>query len=473
MVRLLRLLPFLLLSACTTLRGQADALARKGQFVEAAAIYDDLVQKSPYEQELVTARDDLRWKALEQLLGNARRFRLEGHDEKAEKDLLRFLDYRVEWNSKLNGALESSLLEEMEGTHRHVRQLIGAPAQQGLALTAEQSLVRKRPLLAHREMAVIQREMESVVLQSGKDACQRLRAVSSEDAVHWRELVFRYCGHWGEYAPRPPAAPELFGPPEFSGSLDGLTEAQLARLQDRLTTAFEASPWFSPGVTTRVGFSLAGSFATERDSTSVQLTAPYTESVPYTDHEERTETIEEPYTEEEEYTDSEGKKQTRTVTKTRTYTRSYTVPVTKYRDVARTFEYHAVRLSVAHRVSLSASGELDAGRGPLVSVLQDQFSESAYEHDVTFSEGNVYPQRASFTPPHAWLDGKVDAMGGLFSRQLVEHWRESYCSSPSLTLDQAARCARSGAELPTPAYRVLSEVLGDDAARVPTLFVSQ
>lgn len=472
MVRLLRLLPVLLLCACTSLRGKADELARKGQFVEAAAIYDDLVRKSPYEQELIAARDDLRWKALEQLLGNARQYRLEGRDEDAEKDLLGFLNHRAQWNSKLNGALESSLLEEMGGTHQHLRALIGAPAQKGLALTAEASLVRKRPLLAHKEMVVIQREMEDAVLQSGKDACQRLRAVSSEDTPHWRELVFRYCAHWHEYAPRPPAAPELFGPAQFSGEVQGLDEAQQDRLREHLTRAFESSPWFSPGATPRPEFSLAGRFSTAHDSQSVELTAPYTEKVPYTDHEDRTETIEEPYTEVEEYTDDKGEKKKRTVTKYRKYTRTFTVPVTKYRDVARTFEYHALRLSVEHRVALSSSGVLDARRGPVTAVLEDQASESGYEHDVSFYDAGVRPQHVSFTPPHAWLDARLAALGNLFAKRLLEHWRESYCSTPALTLDDAARCARAGAELPTPAYRVLSEVLGDDAARVPQLFVS-
>ncbi|QSQ19950.1 hypothetical protein JY651_32330 [Pyxidicoccus parkwayensis] len=473
MVRLLRLLPVLLLCACTSLRGRADDLARKGQFVEAAAIYDDLVRQKPWEKELVVARDDLRWKALEQLLGNARRYRLEGRDEDAEVDLLGFLNKRSEWNSQLNGALESSLLEEMGGTHQHLRVLIGDPARKGLALTAEQSLVRKRPLLAHKEMVVIQREMENAVLQSGKDACQRLRTVSSEDTPHWKELVFRYCAHWHEYAPQPPAAPELFGPASFEGDISGLNEAQVNRLREHLTHAFESSPWFAPGATARPDFTLAGRFSTERDSQSVELTAPYTEKVPYTDHEDRTETIEEPYTEVEEYTDDKGEKKKRTVTKTRKYTRTFTVEVTKYRDVARTFEYHALRLSVAHRVSLSSSGVLDARRGPLTAVLQDAFSESGYEHDVSFSDANVYPQHVAFTPPHAWLEQRLAALGAVFSKRLMEHWRESYCSTPALTLEDAARCARAGAELPTPAYRVLSEVLGDDAARVPQLYASE
>jgi hypothetical protein len=76
----------------------------------------------------------------------------------------------------------------------------------------------------------------------------------------------------------------------------------------------------------------------------------------------------------------------------------------------------------------------------------------------------------SFTPTHSWVEKQVDALGARFSTQLVEHWRQSYCEQPALTLDEAARCARSGTALPTQAHRVLSEHLGDDAARVSALF---
>ncbi|MFY2556459.1 hypothetical protein ACN469_02350 [Corallococcus terminator] len=475
---MLRLLPSLLLlvvlgSACSTLRGRADELARNGQFDEAAAIYDELVTKSPFEKDLVNERDGLRGKALGQLLGNARRYRLEGIDEKAEDDLLRFLDRRAQWNSKLNGGLESSLLEEMEGTHKHLRLTISTPARQGLALTAEESLARKRPLLAHKEMVVIHREMESVVLQSGKDGCQRLRDVPSEDAPHWRELVSRYCRHWREFAPEPPPAPELTASPTWTGQVMGLDSARMDLLRGKLTHAFEASPWFSPAARYRPELSLGGRFATLRDSRSVELTAPYTEKVPYTDHEERTETVEVPYDTEEEYTDKDGKKQTRKVTKVHTYTRSFTVAVTRYRDVARTFEFHALRLSVEHQLTLSSSGVLDVQRGAMSAVLQDHLSESAYEHDVSFGPGDVSPSRANFTSPESWLEQRVDQMSARFAQTLREHWRESYCTTPARTLDEAARCARAGLTLPTPAYQVLSEVLGDDAARVPSLFVTR
>ncbi|ABF89315.1 putative lipoprotein [Myxococcus xanthus DK 1622] len=469
MARLL-LVSLLVLCACTTLRGRADSLAQKGMFVEAAAIYDDLIRQSPYDQELLLAREGLRSRALAQLLSNAREARLEGDDEEAEAWLLRFLNHRTAWNAKLNGGLESSLHEEVDGTRRHLQRLVGNPARQGHALTAEQALRRKQPLLAHRELALISRDMEWLVLQSGKTSCQRLRDTSTDDSPHWRELVFRYCGHWREYAPRPATAPELFGPPSWTGTVEGLDEAQQAQLEARLTQAFESSPWFAPGGSARPVFSLEGRFVTQRDSHPVELTAPWTESVPYTDHEDRTETIEEPYEAEEEYTDSKGKTKTRKVTKYTKHTHTYSVPVTRYRDVPRKFEYHALRLSQAHHVTVASSVVLDARRGPFTVTLQDQLSESGHEHDVTFKEGNVRPQRPNFTLAEAWLEAKVEALRVAFSRRLAEHWRESYCSTPSLTLDEAARCARAGIAVPIQASRVLSDILGADATQVPALF---
>ncbi|MBZ4407914.1 hypothetical protein OWM54_13605 [Myxococcus sp. MISCRS1] len=473
-----RLLPPLLLlallgSACSTLRGRADELARNGQFVEAASLYDDLVAKDPHDKSLVIERDGLRGKALSQLLGNARRFRLDGIDEKAEDDLLRFLDRRVQWNAKLSGGLESSLLEEMEGTHRHLRAVIVAPASQGHALTAEEALIRKRPLLAHKEMVGIQREMESSVLQSGKDTCGRLKAVTSDTGAHWREVVSRYCRHWREPAPEPAPAPELTGVPTWEGQVSGLDSARMALLRSRLARAYELSPWYSPAAKPQPELLLAGRFDTRRGSENVAMTAPYTERVPYTDHEERKETIEEPFEADETYTDKDGKTQTRKVTKVRTYTRNFTVPVTRYRDVARTFEYHALRLSVEHQLTLSSSGVLDARRAPLATVLQDHLSESSLEHDVHFEPGEIRPRRASFTSPEGWLEQRVELMARRFAESLSVHWRESYCDVPMRTLDEASRCARAGTTLPTPAHQLLSEVLGDDAARIPALFVNR
>jgi hypothetical protein len=470
MGRLFRLLPLLVLCACSTLKGRANELARQGRFVEAAELYGELVRKHPRDESLVPVRNELRWRAMEQLLGQARRYRMEGRDDEAEHELERFLRHRARWAVKLNGALESSLLEEIEGTHLHCRRIIGEPARRGGALTAEHALLHKRPLLVHAEMAVVLREMEQVVLESGRRTCAGLKQVPAEDSPHWSELVVRYCQHWGESAPLAPPPPEVFGVPVLSGEVEGMRAEQLEFVKGRLARVFEDSPWYSPRASRYASFTLQGHFRATFERTPVWLSAPWTDREPYTDHEERTEEYQEPYTEEEKYTDEHGNEQTRTVTRYRTKQRGYTVAVTRYRDVPKSFEYQALSHSAAYRFSVTAMGGLDARRSPLTVAFTDTFQEQAYEHDVSFDPAGVSPQRASLTQAHVWFEQKVQGLARSFAAQLLAHWRESHCSGPMLTLEEAARCARAGAGLPGPAGQRLATVLGEDAWRVHALF---
>ncbi|XXF76929.1 hypothetical protein P2318_28320 [Myxococcaceae bacterium GXIMD 01537] len=473
MRRLPLLLPlFVLAAGCTTLRGQADSLAREGRFVEAAQIYEALVQKEPEDRTLINTRDDLRWKALEQSLGRARRSRVEGDDETAERFLEEFLGHRERWNSKLNGALESSLLTEMEGTHAHCRALISEPARKGLALTAEHGLGLKRALLAYPEMAPILREMEGTVLRAGQAECARLRALPTEGAPYWTDLVYRYCRRWREQAPAGPAPAATLGTPEWDGWVEGLSPEATEALKSRLSLAFERSPFYAPGASTRPTLKLSGRTSTRRSRETVKLTAPWTDSEPYTDHEERTETFEEPYTEEETYTDEHGQTKTRTVTKTRTREHKYTVAVTRYRDVQKTFEYYAQLHEQLLQFSVSSTGVLDARRGPITVLESDQNHASSYEHDVTFSPGGVSPQRLNLPSSEAWVSKRLDELEASFSQQLVARWLDFQCAEPPVTLDDAARCVRAGtARLPAFVYPVLSGPLGADAERAYTLYL--
>nr|CCA65701.1 hypothetical protein [Stigmatella aurantiaca Sg a15] len=472
MIRLLLLMPLLTVCACATLQGRADELASRGQYIEAAEIYDQLVHEKPGEKPLVDARDDLRWKGLEQLLGRARRLRFEGHDDEAERFLESFLSYRTQWNTKLNGGMESSLVDEFDGTYLHFQKIILEPAQQGLALTAEAALDPKRKLLSYAVLNKVRQEMETAVVQGGQATCDRVKQLPAEGLPHWNELVARYCLRYQARGPEPLFIPEVLAAPSWSVSLSGVSLAQQESLVARLSRAFEASAWYSPVAERRPVFSLRGQFTEDWAQRTVQLTAPWTDREPYTDHEERTEVTEEPFEDEEEYTDEQGNKKTRKVTRYRKKTREYTVPVTKYRDVPKSFEYFAQRHSVDYGFSVSATGILSEAHSALSVAVTDRYSAYGFEHDVSFSPGNVYPQRPRLLLPHDWFEQHARGLEQAFAGQLQEHWRQYYCSEPSLSLDAAARCARAGAALPPQARQVLSDVLGTDGSYTPRLFLS-
>ncbi|RKI44753.1 hypothetical protein D7Y27_12575 [Corallococcus sp. AB004] len=458
------------MTACSTTRGHANDLAEKGRFVEAAEVYVKLVNDEPNNPEYRASLDDLRWRGLSQLLTQARQARVEGRDEDAEVNLEQFFTYRVKWNSKLDGGMESSLLEEMAGTHRHLRLLIIEPAKLGNALTAESHLDRKRVLLAQPEMAPIRRDVEEAVAQGGVATCAKLKQSLSGGAQHWTELVSRYCGHYQQSAPRAGMFPEALGVPTWQVSVDGISNDVVQYLMTRLSGAFEASPWYSEASQRHAPMTIAGSLRERRTVEPVQLTAPWTERVPYTDHEDRTATAEVPYSVEESY-EEKGVMKKRLVRQTKTVEYKTTVEVTKYRDVSRSFDYHAQRRGVEYSFAVVAQGILQEQHAPLAVKAENSIEASGYEHNITFEPGGVRPQVFQRPNKEGWLDGQLRGYEQTFFTSLMSRWQDAFCNAPAFAVEDAARCARGGVELPGPAKQALTDTLGDDAAQVHRLFV--
>ncbi|RKH06453.1 hypothetical protein D7V97_22525 [Corallococcus sp. CA053C] len=457
-------------TACSSLRGKANDLAEKGRFVEAAELYVKVVEDSPNDPELRSSLDDLRWRGLSQLLTQARQARVEGRDEDAELNLEQFLTYRKKWSSKLDGGMESSLLEEMGGTHRHLRQLISEQAKRGNALTAEAHLNRKRALLAYAEMAPIRRDVEEAVQQGGAATCDRLKQEPSNGTAHWAELVARYCRHYHQDAPKAALFPEALGVPVWQVSVDGISNDVVKYLMSRLSGAFESSPWYAEASPRRPPLTIEGSFSEERTSQPVSLSAPWTEQVPYTAHEDRTATAEVPYTVEESYVDK-GEMKKRLVTQKKTVEYTTTVEVTKYREVQRSFEYRALRRGVEYHFAVVAQAVLQEQHAPLAVKAERSLSASGYEHNITFDPGHVRPEKFSQPSKEGFLDGELRGYEQTFSQTLLARWQDSFCKAPALTREEAARCARGGVELPVPARQALADTLGEDAGQVHQLFV--
>jgi hypothetical protein len=207
-----------------------------------------------------------------------------------------------------------------------------------------------------------------------------------------------------------------------------------------------------------------------RISEPVTLTAPWTERVPYTDHEDRTATAEVPYTVEESY-EEKGVMRKRLVQQKKTVEYKTTVEVTKYRDVSRSFDYHAQRRGVEYHFAVVAQGLLQERHAPLAVKAENSIEASGYEHNITFEPGGVRPQKFERPDRENWLDAQLRGYEQAFFASLLTRWQEAYCGAPSFAVEDAARCARGGSELPGPAKQALMDTLGDDAAQVHRLFV--
>ncbi len=456
---------------CQSTYKRANELAEKGQFIEAAELFERLVREKPDDKEVRELRDRARWRALEHLLGQARLARRDGKPMEAEDQLEAFLSYRLRWNTKLNGALESSLSDELEETHKHLRAYIGDPARKGEALLAEQRYRRKQKLLQHEELKEMNQEMRSTVSSSGQRTCAELKAKAQPQQPYFTQLVVRYCEHFSSPAPAPPALPDASPTLAVDGSLGGTSAAQTEGLRARLVAAFEKSPWSSPKGTAKAPATLSGELEARIQRSPVVLNVPWTEQVPYVAFVTRTEPYQEHYIDQEPYTAYEnGQPVTRTknVERTRTKYREVTAKETRDRPEPRVYRHEAVEVSVRYALSVVVKASLGA-RGGLTATANPVFTYVGHDHNASFPPAGVAPSRAQFPACEAWYEGQLSAMERSFGELLQQRWREDFCSAGAYSLDEAARGARGVDELPTPARSELAKVLGDDAPLVPSL----
>jgi hypothetical protein len=466
-------LPLLLGSGCATTFSRAEDLAKEGKFLEAATLFERLAYAEPNNREVRDRLEHARFRALEQLLGQARGFRRRGDDSSANGKLESFLSYRQRWNQKLNGALESSLDDEVEQVDKQLRREVAQPAREGLALHAERSLNRVHALLEHEELAAVRQRMEAELQAGAQAVCERLQHEKVKPAVHWADLVQRYCEHWQLNAPNGPVLPETLTGLDFSGGLAGISGPHRELLQASIARSFEASPWYSSRSPRRVEALLEGDFSARTERQLARLSAPWMETVPYTATETQRESYQEPYTDDESYTYTCGNTTctgTRSVTKYRTAYRDVSREVTRYRQEPRVFLYSATKVMADYSVRLAVRSPLETGRAPFVASRSDSLSRWDYDHEVTFVPANVYPSRSQLPAAERWLEDQMRTYEREVKSQLFAKWRASHCSAQVYSVDEAARCARGGVELPEPARNALKPLFGEDATLVFTLY---
>jgi hypothetical protein len=485
--------------SCSSKYQRAEGLAKGGQFVEAAELFEQLLRADPKNKDLLERRERARWRALEQLLGQARTARRKDDHARADAQFERFLTYRRRWNTHLDGAMQSSQDDELEAIRKHLRQTVAAPAKAGLVLGAEKAYAGKGALFKHPELSAIRDEMAGELGQGAAAVCQRLQ---TEDASgsHWAELVWKYCDHFGIRIDGPKAPDVTANSLVLELLISGAGSGQQAATERMVLQAFSLSPWFSSRSENRVPAKITGEWNGRQSRQPVSLSANWIEQVPY----QATEVVKEPYqesvtvmetvTENEPYTENEtytypcgtttctgtrpvtryrSVQVQKPVTKEQTRYRDVTREVTRYRDVPRVFNYDAVEVTANYRVGLAFKSEIEPKKAPLVASLTERFSQSDYEHDVHFPAARVLPRKSKLPTGEGWFQTQLVTFGSEVRRQLFARWKESFCSAGAFNVDEASRCARAGAALPAPAIAALTPVFGEDAARVSALFASE
>lgn len=459
-------------TGCMTRFRRANELAEEGKFVEAAMLFEELARENPKDADVAERLQRARRRAVEHALGRARQARLRGESVVAQKHFAEGLELREKWNLKLDGALETTVEEEAEDATRYLRQHVLPHAQSGEALTAEEWVARYDFLLRHVELASLKRELVDAARQSGRAKCERLRPSAGDRKPYWTELVAAFCLHFGSTPPARLPLPEVAREVKGQARVSGLGEGTLGELEGRLGMALHDSPWFSEDGQSTASFSAVGAASLRESSDPVRLSAEWVERVPYTVDVVRRVEEQVPVTECESYQEPNPRGGTvsrvREVTRTKTVTREVVVRETRFRDVARVFEFQALR--VDRQVSFSVRAEVQSG-GQLVAAAgqEDEARQVGYSHDVTFNPAGVRPTRPGFVEPGAYFGRQSAALIEKFSHSLRESWRARFCGAGSFSLEEGARCARVVEKVPGEALDALRREVGEDASRLPPL----
>lgn len=477
----------LLLPACTTLRGRAEAAYAKGDYLEAAQLYDELARDQPHDASAKAARDRARQAAVGAEVDKSRVLRTTKQDDAAAEAAERGLRLAHGWSLPTDGPIAT----EAAAAGMHVKDAaIGATPLRGEAI-----LERWSNLLAYPELAGLRDDTMGFVVAKGRAECDSLASDTPASQPFARWAVARFCGHFGVAIERP-ALPGLRRGLEVEGAIGGVDPPTAAGFRSELAAAFQRSVWFDPsGAGGPVVARLDGRIAVAIHTRRVTLTRDWTESVPYTDYEDVQESYEEPYTDTElvtkqvPYTEYRTRTypcgdttctemvpetcyrtetETQIVTKYRTAWRTVQRAVTRYRDEPRVFTFDADEVRGHYDSDLAVVGS----DPPFRATERQSFDQHGYDHDVTFAPAGVSPSRADLPTRVGFVASERKSLAQLVVNALDARWREQRCTNPPSSLDSAAACAYLDAKgAPASVHAMLAQTFGDDEPLLARLLV--
>ncbi|MGE3456021.1 MAG: hypothetical protein AB7O24_12980, partial [Kofleriaceae bacterium] len=286
--------------ACTTLRGRADEAYARGDYLEAAKLYDQMVAEDPRNTEAVKRRFEARVAALRTMLRSTQLARSTGRSEAAVNELAKLLHHRDLWGMPPDPETAGPIAAEVTAATAHVQVVIDRLVMARRPLGAQQTLGQFQPLLARPDFGNRYELLQSTIGAAGRRHCDKLAAETSAPTTpYWNRFLNRYCAYWGSETRRGAELPHARSGLLVVGGIHGETREQINALQEALGAAFAGSVWFDRAAAMPAHCKIDGHVSSSFSERSVTLTNNWNESVPYTAYETNQVPYQEPYTETE------------------------------------------------------------------------------------------------------------------------------------------------------------------------------
>ncbi len=363
-------------------------------------------------------------------LEEARTLRTSGHGEAALSALSEALRLATRESLPLTEELKALRDAEIAGAAETVEAAVQADLAANAPLAARRRADKLAPLLEHPLLQPIAERAKAEIAAAGLARCQAIAAQQEGRTPYLGRMLAGYCAEVGGSFSAT-AGPEQGRGLRVSGHLAHCTDAQQKIVEGWLADVFRDSPWFAADAPDLLPLALSGGYDARLERRRVELSAPY-------------------------------RAVTRSVVTEGMFGLGPTATVES--ESERVFQYEAEQYDA--RYDLDASVTLDLGTGPpLVVAVKRVDKRRAFEHEVSFPQANVYPQRANLPDVNAWLTGFLGGKKAPMLQKLRTRWVKAYCTQASFSPEEAARCLAAGEKKPA-AEKALSGVFGKDAALV-------
>ena len=298
--------------------------------------------------------------------------------------------------------------------------------------------------------------LKNKIMQVGRKKCKKLRRNSGKKNFYGLFLK-NYCDHFAgaqrsvSSVNSPLIAKDLFSSPEIKANLKGIPFEISKEIEEYMNDIFKKSPWYHPDGMKKVKVSLTGFFKKSTRIQSFNKTHSYTVSIPYTAMVPEFRTRQVPYST-TQYTCSYNYDYGQTcanipVTKYRTEFYTVNVPVTKYRKERRFFPYISKRYYQRFLLTLNANFKLAKDSEDL--NYSNSLSESDEFHDQSLPKIRLYRDPLEISEPLPWLKVNSKTASNKFFNSLKTSWERKYCfpkekkRSIASIGEAVVRCSRS------------------------------
>jgi tetratricopeptide (TPR) repeat protein len=441
--------------SCSMLHRDAQTLMDAEEYEEAAKIYSQILDEDPKDIKAIIGLKKARINWIDRKLIDVRMLRLAEQAGTATELLKKILEHEREWKFYPEGAVQYTQEEEVRLAGKFISAQVEAWQGSGFILKGRAFLHAYRQIFETNKLVSRYEEINKRLIAAADKQCQGYRSVLDPSYPHSAIFIKRYCDSWDiSFDPgfdvAKSRAAALFRQIEITDNIEGVPEALKAGARGYITGEFHETAWYDQESSSSLAVTLTGFFVKDHTRTVEHTVHSYTVQVPYTVMIPQMRTI--PHT---TYSQSCNAYGCVSIPQT-TYTyETYMVPITRYRDDPRQFQYDRWR----HHQLLVFHAELNSTVGDtnISAVHTKKNDDTDTEHPHSVPEIGLHPDLLTLPDPLKWVEKQIDAATHQWGRELYKLWIGRYCSVPESAISDLAlteyvlRCLRGNPD-PLPAF---------------------